>query len=247
MFRHERTTAVVPVIGPQPSLALESATARVKPVPCAAPRTLRLSVAQRRYLLISRGLDITLSVVALVLVGPIMLAAAMAIKLTSKGPVLFRQQRAGQNRRPFRMYKFRTMVAGAEVDKDRFQAFNTYPTGPCFKMVNDPRVTRVGRWLRRTSIDELPQIFNVLKGEMAWVGPRPIPLDEVRTDTPQQRLRFTVKPGITCLWQVSGRSAIPYEEWLALDEWYVRRRSIRLDIEVLARTIPAVLSGRGAW
>ena len=117
----------------------------------------------------------------------------------------------------------------------------------CFKMRNDPRVTRLGRWLRRLSIDELPQLYNVLRGDMALVGPRPVPLDEAPTDTPAQRLRFTVKPGITCLWQVSGRTEIPYDEWLALDVWYIRNRSLRLDVQILWRTIPAVLSCRGAY
>ena len=201
----------------------------------------------RRYLLVSRVIDVAVSCAALVLALPIMSLAAIAIKLTSRGPVFFRQPRAGLGQRSFTMYKFRTMYAGADDDKELFREFNSLPTGPCFKMKNDPRVTAAGRWLRRSSIDELPQLLNVLKGEMALVGPRPLPLDEVRTDTPDQRLRLTVKPGITCLWQVSGRTEIPYDEWLALDVWYIRNRSLSLDLQILFKTIPAVLSGRGAY
>ncbi len=145
------------------------------------------------------------------------------------------------------MYKFRTMYARADDDKELFRKHNVLPTGPCFKMKDDPRVTRIGRWLRRSSIDEMPQLLNVLRGEMALVGPRPLPLDEVRTDTPLQRLHFAVRPGITCLWQVSGRTEIPYDEWLALYLWYILNRSLSLDVQILFKTIPAVLSGRGAY
>ena len=145
------------------------------------------------------------------------------------------------------MYKLRTMYDGAEDDKVLFRHLNSLPTGPCFKMKGDPRVTPVGRWLRRSSIDELPQLWNVLRGDMRLVGPRPLPLDEVRTDTPLEKLRFAVKPGITCLWQVSGRTEIPYDEWLALDVWYIRNRSLSLDLQILVKTIPAVLSAHGAY
>lgn len=199
------------------------------------------------YLLVSRTIDISIAGIALLLVLPIILAAALAIKLTSRGPVFFRQARAGKDGRPFSMFKLRSMYAGADDDKVLFRKHNQLPTGPCFKMKSDPRVTTVGRWIRRSSIDELPQLWNVLRGEMALVGPRPLPLDEVRTDSPEQRLRLAVKPGITCLWQVSGRTEIPYEEWLALDLWYIRNRSLALDLQIMVKTIPAVLSGRGAY
>lgn len=199
------------------------------------------------YAAASRLMDIIVCLVALLLAAPVLLIAAAAIKLTSRGPLLFRQRRAGLNGRPFIMYKLRTMYDGADDDKNLFRRFNVLPTGPCFKMRNDPRVTRVGRWLRRSSIDELPQLWNVLRGDMALVGPRPLPLDEARVDSSDQRLRLTVKPGVTCLWQVSGRTEIPYDEWLALDVWYVRRRSFLLDLRILLRTIPAVLSARGAY
>ncbi len=214
-------------------------TARTLPIP-EAP-------ADRDYLVISRMIDVAVAAVVLIAALPVMLVAAAAVRLTSPGPVLFRQPRAGKGWSAFTMYKFRTMYAGADDDKELFRQRNSLPTGPCFKMKNDPRVTMVGRWLRRSSIDELPQMFNVLVGDMALVGPRPLPLDEVRSAEPMQVVRFAVKPGITCLWQVSGRTEIPYDEWLALDVWYVRNRSLSLDVQILFKTIPAVLSGRGAY
>lgn len=206
-----------------------------------------LSYAEKRYLVVSRILDITLSLVALICAAPILLLAAIAIKTTSRGPVFFRQLRAGKDQVPFRMFKLRTMYADADDDKELFRKFNSLPTGPCFKMKNDPRVTRIGRWLRRSSLDEVPQFLNVFLGSMSLVGPRPLPLDEVHVNTPQERLRLAVKPGITCLWQVSGRTEIPFDEWLALDVWYVRNKSLSLDLQILVKTIPAVLSARGAY
>jgi len=199
------------------------------------------------YPTVSRLLDVALSSAALLVAAPILLLVAIAIKMTSPGPVFFRQKRAGKDQAPFTMYKLRTMYPGADDDKELFRKFNSLPTGPCFKMKNDPRVTPIGRWLRRSSLDELPQFLNVLLGNMALVGPRPLPLDEVVTDTPQQRMRFSVKPGITCLWQVCGRTEIPYDEWLALDVWYIRNRSLSLDLQILVKTVPAVVSARGAY
>lgn len=199
------------------------------------------------YPVVVRCLDVVLSSLALLVSGPVILAAALAVKLTSRGSAFFHQKRAGIHQQPFTMYKLRTMYDGADDDKELFRKFNSLPTGPCFKMKNDPRITTVGRWLRRSSIDELPQFLNVLKGDMSLVGPRPLPLDEVRTESPEQKMRFTVKPGITCLWQVSGRTEIPYDEWLALDVWYIRNRSLSLDMQILIKTVPAVLSGRGAY
>lgn len=213
----------------------------------APPRSVRTADADRAYLVLTRITDIVLSSLALLVAAPIILIAGLLIKLTSRGPMFFHQKRAGINQAPFTMYKLRTMYAGADDDKELFRKFNSLPTGPCFKMKNDPRITFVGRWLRRSSIDELPQFLNVLRGDMSLVGPRPLPLDEVRVDLPEQRMRFTVKPGITCLWQVSGRTEIPYEEWLALDVWYIRNRSVSLDFQILVKTIPAVFSGRGAY
>lgn len=201
----------------------------------------------RGYETAKRVLDVLLAGVALMVAAPILAVAAAAIRLTSPGPVLFRQQRAGRSRRPFTMYKLRTMYVGADDDKELFRPLNELGGGPCFKIRHDPRVTGVGRWLRKTSIDELPQLWNVLRGEMSLVGPRPLPLDEVRGDDGAQDRRHSVRPGLTCLWQVSGRTEIPYDEWLALDLWYVRHRRIGLDLAILLRTIPAVLSCRGAY
>ena len=199
------------------------------------------------YAIAKRGLDIVVALVALMMVAPVLAVAAALIQGTSPGPVLFRQQRAGRGRVPFGMLKLRTMYVGADDDKELFRPFNDLRGGPCFKMRRDPRVTAVGRFLRRTSIDELPQLWNVLRGEMTLVGPRPLPVDEVSDRTATQRVRHSVKPGLTCLWQVSGRTEIPYDEWLALDLWYVRHRSFLLDLRILIKTVPAVLSGRGAY
>lgn len=209
--------------------------------------TVRASSAQRRYEVVTRVLDVALAAAALLVAAPIILFAAAAIKLTSPGPVFFHQPRAGHRGRPFILYKLRTMYAGAEDDKELFRSFNSLPTGPCFKIKNDPRITPVGRWLRRSSLDELPQFFNVLRGEMRLVGPRPLPLDEAREETLEERMRLSVMPGITCLWQISGRTEIPYDQWLAMDLWYIRHRSLTLDFQILVKTIPAVLSGRGAY
>jgi len=194
-----------------------------------------------------RVLDIAIAILALMSAAPLLLFAAAAIKLTSSGPVFFRQQRAGRGRRPFTMYKLRTMYVGADDDKELFRPLNDLAGGPCFKIRRDPRVTGIGRWLRKYSIDELPQLWNVLRGDMSLVGPRPLPLDEVRGDGWEQVLRHSIRPGLTCLWQVSGRTEIPWEEWLALDLWYIRRRRLALDLAILARTIPAVVTGRGAY
>lgn len=229
----------------------------ILPTPVSAPQQVPVKVSQprqrdhfrqrRSYMVMTRAIDVTVAVMVLLLTSPLLLLSALLIKLTSRGPVLFKQQRAGFAGDPFEMYKLRTMYNGADDDKGLYLARNERKDGPCFKMRNDPRVTRVGRILRKLSIDELPQLINVLRGEMALVGPRPLPLNEAKTDTLQQRLRMSVKPGLTCLWQVSGRTEIPYEEWLALDIWYIRNQSLRLDFEILLRTIPAVLSTRGAY
>jgi exopolysaccharide biosynthesis polyprenyl glycosylphosphotransferase len=178
---------------------------------------------------------------------PLIPFIALAIKLTSRGPVLFRQQRAGLNGQPFTMFKFRTMVTNAEQLKAEMDALNEM-TGPVFKVTHDPRVTRLGRILRKYSLDELPQLFNVLRGEMSLVGPRPLPVYEVaRFDDMSHRRRLSVKPGLTCLWQVRGRNEIlDFREWVRLDLEYIDNWSLWLDLTILLRTIPAVLAGRGA-
>ena len=198
---------------------------------------------------IKRSIDFVLSLVLLVLVAPVLLLTAILIKLTSSGPVFFVQKRIGLNKRVFHIYKFRTMVADAEKKLRDVEHLNEV-SGPVFKIKNDPRITPVGKFLRKTSIDELPQLFNILNGDMSLVGPRPLQLRdyELLTEAGEdwQRCRFSVRPGITCLWQVSGRSSLPFHKWMELDLQYVRNWSLWLDVQILARTIPAVFRGIGA-
>jgi exopolysaccharide biosynthesis polyprenyl glycosylphosphotransferase len=196
--------------------------------------------------LVKRGLDIAISFVLLVLLSPILAVVALAIKFTSKGPVLFRQERVGLNKRRFLIYKFRTMVPNADRMLSDLEMMNEV-TGPVFKIKNDPRMTPIGRLLRRSSIDELPQLLNVLQGEMSLVGPRPLPVRDYQGfNEDWQRRRFSVRPGITCLWQVNGRSAISFDKWMQLDIQYIDQWSLWLDLKILARTVPAVLKGSGA-
>jgi exopolysaccharide biosynthesis polyprenyl glycosylphosphotransferase len=197
--------------------------------------------------LLKQVFDIVGAAVLLVVTIPLFFLAAMLIKVTSPGPVFFRQKRAGLNGKPFNMFKFRSMVTNAEQLKHELAALNEM-SGPVFKVTNDPRVTRVGRILRKTSIDEIPQLFNVLLGDMSLVGPRPLPVDEVkRFDDLAHRRRLSVKPGMTCLWQVSGRNKVSdFKEWVRLDLEYIDHWSLWLDIKILWWTIPVVLFGRGA-
>jgi exopolysaccharide biosynthesis polyprenyl glycosylphosphotransferase len=183
----------------------------------------------------------------LILMSPLLLVVGGIIKSASPGPILFRQQRAGLNGRPFTMFKFRTMVTNAEQLKQELQALNEM-SGPVFKLTNDPRITPIGRWLRKFSIDEFPQLFNVLRGDMSLVGPRPLPVDEVaRFDDLSHRRRLSVRPGLTCLWQVSGRNDVKdFRDWVRLDLEYIDNWSLWLDIKILLRTIPVVLLGSGA-
>jgi exopolysaccharide biosynthesis polyprenyl glycosylphosphotransferase len=198
---------------------------------------------------VKRGIDIVLSTISLLVLAPVMAFTAVLIKLTSRGPVFFVQKRIGLNKRVFNIVKFRTMVADAEVKLAELEHANEV-SGPVFKIKRDPRVTPLGRFLRKTSIDELPQLFNVLKGDMSLVGPRPLQLRDYELFTlggpDWQRCRFCVRPGITCLWQVNGRSSIPFEKWMELDLQYIRKWSLWLDLQILAKTIPAVLKGSGA-
>lgn len=197
-------------------------------------------------LIAKRLLDIVGATVGLLILGPlVMLPAAVAIRLTSPGPILFRQRRSGLHGRLFTMYKFRTMVDNAEMLRVELEAFNE-AAGPVFKMKQDPRVTPVGRYLRRTSIDELPQLWNVLKGDMSLVGPRPPIPSEVSKYDPWHRRRLSMKPGLTCLWQISGRSNVGFDQWMKLDLQYIDNWSLWLDLKILARTVPVVLSGLGA-
>jgi exopolysaccharide biosynthesis polyprenyl glycosylphosphotransferase len=193
-----------------------------------------------------RVLDVALSAVLLVLTAPLIGLVALLIGLDSRGPVFFAQERMGLGKRRFRMHKFRTMVVGAEGRLPQLEHLNE-TEGPTFKLRNDPRVTRIGRFLRRSSIDELPQLWNVLRGEMSLVGPRPLPLRDVEGfEDDRHRRRFSVRPGLTGLWQVSGRNELSFDTWMELDLEYIDRWSLALDLRILARTIPAVLSGRGA-
>ena len=198
-------------------------------------------------LLIKALIDRIGALIALTVLAVPMLLIAVCIKLTSPGPMIFRQQRAGRFGKPFVMYKFRSMSSDAEMRKAELEPFNQMH-GPVFKVEDDPRVTRFGRWLRRTSIDELPQLINVLMGDMSLVGPRPLPLYEVeRFENSAQRRRLSVKPGLTCLWQISGRNeVVEFSDWVKLDLDYIDRWSLGLDLKILLRTIPAVLSGLGA-
>lgn len=197
--------------------------------------------------LIKRVIDFVGALVLILVLGIPMLLVALAIKITSPGPVLFRQLRSGLNGKPFTMLKFRSMVTDAEQRRHELEMLNEM-TGPVFKLTNDPRVTPLGRFLRRYSIDEWPQLFNVLVGEMSLVGPRPLPVDEVkRFDDLAHRRRLSVKPGLTCLWQISGRSNLrDFKEWVRLDLEYIDNWSLWLDLKILLKTIPVVLSGAGA-
>ncbi len=197
-------------------------------------------------LLAKRVFDLTVTLAVLPLLLPILLLTAVVIRLDSPGPIFFKQQRIGLNKRPFNMYKFRSMVADAERRMSEVEHLNE-AEGPNFKIENDPRITRVGKWIRKTSIDELPQLLNVILGEMSLVGPRPMSKRDVNLfDKGTQRKRFSVRPGITCLWQVSGRSNLSFDDWLRLDLRYIDSWSFWLDIKILFKTVPAVLRGSGA-
>lgn len=191
-------------------------------------------------------MDVVLASMALLAASPLIAAAAIAIKLDSPGPVFHRAIRVGRGERTFTFLKLRSMRVGAEELRGLLQHLNQ-AQGPAFKLQNDPRVTRVGRFLRKTSLDELPQFWHVLQGTMSLVGPRPPFPDEVEKYEPWMRRRLTVRPGLTCLWQIRGRSDLPFDEWMRLDIEYVERHSLWLDLKILALTVPAVLSARGAY
>lgn len=197
-------------------------------------------------MLVKRTFDIAISAVLIVLLSPVFVVVALLIKFSSDGPIFFNQERLGLGKRKFVIHKFRTMVPNAEEIMAALEDQNEV-SGPVFKIKNDPRITPIGKFVRRTSIDELPQLLNILKGDMSLVGPRPLPVrDYEGFNQDWQRRRFSVRPGITCLWQVNGRSAIPFEQWMRLDLQYMDEWSLWLDLKILARTIPAVLKGSGA-
>jgi lipopolysaccharide/colanic/teichoic acid biosynthesis glycosyltransferase len=215
----------------------------------------RSALSQRLVDASCRALDILVSAITLIVLAPMLAVIAIAIKLDSAGPVLFRQQRFGRNARPFTVNKFRTMHDGAAHDRHREfvlglingEHTDNGASAPTFKMTSDLRVTRFGRVLRRSSLDELPQLWNVLRGEMSLVGPRPPVAYEIEHYPPHWFARFAVKPGITGMWQVNGRSEVPLEQMVSLDIEYAQRRSLWLNLWLLARTVPAVLNRRGAW
>jgi lipopolysaccharide/colanic/teichoic acid biosynthesis glycosyltransferase len=217
----------------------------------AHPMRAGLSAASVRELLVhpipawKRALDVSGALLGLVLALPLMAVAVVGIRLTSPGPVIFRQRRSGIGGRPFVIYKFRTMTTDAEQRKGELRPLSEQD-GPAFKMENDPRLTPFGKFLRKTSIDELPQLINVLKGDMSLVGPRPLPCDEADACRPWHRRRLDVTPGLTCIWQVKGRSRVTFDEWVRMDVAYMRRRSLAHDLWLLLITIPAVLLRRGA-
>jgi exopolysaccharide biosynthesis polyprenyl glycosylphosphotransferase len=201
---------------------------------------------RRRMLFVKKVYDYAGAFVLTVVLSPLLFLIALAIKLTSRGPVIFVQERLGFNKRRFRLYKFRTMVPGAEQQMDELEQYNEMG-GAAFKIKNDPRMTPVGRVLRKFSLDELPQLWNVLKGDMSLVGPRPLPERDFHGfDTDWHRRRFSVKPGLTCLWQVSGRNRLTFDEWMALDLRYIDNWSPLLDAAILLKTVPAVFIGHGA-
>jgi exopolysaccharide biosynthesis polyprenyl glycosylphosphotransferase len=195
---------------------------------------------------LKRLLDIALATLGLVAVIPVLIGIAIAIKLDSPGRAIFIQERVGLHGRHFRFYKFRSMYADAEKRLAEVLDHNE-TDGPVFKMRNDPRISKVGAFLRRTSLDELPQLINVLKGEMSLVGPRPPLPREVEQYRPGDTIRLSVKPGLTCLWQISGRSQVGFEQWMEYDREYVRNISFWLDLQILLRTVWVVISGRGAY
>ena len=224
-------------------LPLESMPPAAMPV----AEDLRFQVpASRTYRAFKRLLDVGLAVAGLTLLLPLVPLIVVLIKLDSRGPVVFAQRRVGQAGHLFTCYKFRSMVHNAESMKSDLANLNE-ATGPAFKIRRDPRITEIGAFLRRSSLDEVPQLVNVLLGHMSIVGPRPQIPAEVELYEPWHRRRLEVKPGITCLWQIAGRSHIGFDEWMRLDLQYVRRRSVQLDLWIVLRTLPAVIARKGAY
>jgi lipopolysaccharide/colanic/teichoic acid biosynthesis glycosyltransferase len=206
-----------------------------------------LLVATRWQLAFKRAIDMAGSLAMLILLSPVFLVTAIAIATTSEGEVIHRQRRIGRDGRPFTMLKFRSMVVGAHEQRHLYEHRNSHDQGPVFKIPDDPRVTRVGRVIRRFSIDELPQLVNVLKGDMSLVGPRPPLPEEFETYNVRQQLRTLATPGLTCIWQVSGRSDVDFDSWVDMDLEYIKRWTLRLDLVLLAKSVPSVIAGHGAY
>jgi lipopolysaccharide/colanic/teichoic acid biosynthesis glycosyltransferase len=220
------------------------------PVTSIAERRVRWCSASRKvpgwWLFLKRAFDIVASAVLIVVLAPLMLLIAAAVKLSSPGPAIFSQLRVGKDGRLFRFFKFRTMIDGAHLLHEDVSHLNECD-GPALKIPNDPRLHGVGPFLRRASLDELPQLWNVLIGDMSLVGPRPALPQEVENYEPHYFQRQTVMPGLTGLWQVSGRANVPFRRWMAMDVWYARNWNPVVDLWLLARTLPAVMSRDGAW
>lgn len=198
------------------------------------------------YLKLKRGMDILLSAAALVFLAPVFLFTALAIKLEDGGPVLFCQYRAGKDMKPFKIYKFRSMLVNADAKMPEMMKDNEQ-TGHAFKIKDDPRITRVGKFIRKFSIDELPQLINVIKGDMSIVGPRPILTFQMEECSGYERQRLVVQPGLTCYWQIGGRANIGWKEWIEMDLDYIENMSLWTDIKIIARTVPAVFDREGAY
>ncbi|MDX2149171.1 MAG: sugar transferase [Bryobacteraceae bacterium] len=226
-FPHVNSSAYLDRLGPAPMLTF-----------CATPH-------DEIRLMLKRALDVAASALALIVLAPLLAAVAVAIKLTSPGPVIFRQERCGLNGRRFQCLKFRSMVQNAEQMRAALEHLNER-TGVVFKIANDPRLTPIGRWLRKFSIDELPQLWNVLRGDMSLVGPRPAVPSEVEQYARWQRRRLRMRPGLTCLWAISGRDSLDFESWMKMDMQYIDNWSLGLDWSIILRTIPHVVTGRGA-
>jgi lipopolysaccharide/colanic/teichoic acid biosynthesis glycosyltransferase len=214
------------------------------------PRIFSLPQVKRRvptaWFVLKRVSDVLISAILIVVLAPVLAVIALAVKMTSPGSVLFSQLRVGKGGKTFRFYKFRTMVDGAHLLHECVAHLNECD-GPALKIANDPRLHGLGPFLRRASLDELPQLWNVLRGEMSLVGPRPALPNEVANYATPYFERFDVMPGLTGLWQVSGRATVPFKRWMAMDIWYVRNWTPLVDLWLLVRTIPAVLFREGAW
>lgn len=198
------------------------------------------------YATAKRALDVVVAIGLLCMLAPMMLVVALLVRLSSRGPVIFKQTRVGEGGQMFTFYKFRSMYANAEERLDDVLRSNEV-TGPVFKMKNDPRITPLGRVLRKYSLDELPQLCNVIKGDMSLVGPRPPLPAEVLKYAERERRRLSVRPGLTCLWQISGRSTVEFEQWMEMDLAYIRSMSFWNDLSIFLKTIPAVITARGAY
>ena len=215
--------------------------------PVAPLRKAYFQFMRKVYIFSKRSLDLTTILFLSPIWFPVFVLICLLIKLDSYGPIIFAQKRVGENGKVFTFYKFRTMFQGSEAKLHQVYHLNESKDGVIFKLKKDPRITRVGRILRKLSLDELPQLWNILKGEMTLVGPRPPIVSEVEKYSLEQKRRLMVKPGLTCLWQISGRSDLPFKVQLKLDKEYIRTQNFWLDLKILLLTIPAVLSGKGAY